>query len=570
VKLSTTAETWSRVGETTLLALVFLGPIAVHAHTYDPAALRTALFESCALVLAASWILKGLARGRWEAASASSAALFPALALALWTLARFAASPFKSVAAPDLALSLSSWLVYAVVLLELGGARSAARLAFWTAAATAVVGAVGAVERLTGGVSLAATLAAPEQLAAFAAVALPVVLSLRLDPEANPTRRLLSASSAVALALLAAWSGSARGLAAFGLSAGAFAVAAVTISRGPAARRTALIALGSASLAVLVAAHGTFDWGATTQGLFSGAGAVGSALLAWTMIAAAVCGLRAAWTLRGRGFVAEAGYAAALSAGFTAWAASSALGLVPRFGAGAWLAWAAAGLAAGMAPLARPRGIVLTIPLPYGADVRRLMQGPVLMLFALALVLPGGWLASDVRYNRALAEARAGGYDAALADAGNVWAGSAVYPSSLYLRGRVLTDQGKPQEALDAYARLDGVAPDFSRVHVRRAEIYASLQDWPASAHERERQSELTPLDLGNLTAWAEAARAAGDLASAHRAVDRALALTPEDPSVRTAVAANALLEKRIAERDSTSKRRDHTAFKPIKKPAQR
>ncbi len=110
--------------------------------------------------------------------------------------------------------------MYAVALLELGGARSAARLAFWTAAPSALVGAIGALQRLAPGLAsgLAANPTSPDQLAAFAAVALPVVLALRLDPEASPSRRLLSASTAGALALLAAWSGSASGLAAFALS----------------------------------------------------------------------------------------------------------------------------------------------------------------------------------------------------------------------------------------------------------------------------------------------------------------------------------------------------------------
>jgi tetratricopeptide (TPR) repeat protein len=608
-------ETWARVGETALLSLVFLAPLAAHARTYDPAALKTALFESGAMVLAGAWLLKGLSRGRWEAASASWPALAPVLALAAWTLARFAAAPFKDAALPDLALTLSAWIVYAVALLEFGGARSAARVAFWTAAAAALVGALGAAQRLALSPGLSATLTSPDQLAAFAAAALPVVLALRLDPEASPARRLFSASTAAALALLAAWSGSARGLAAFALSALAFAAAAATILRGPEARRTALISLGCAAAAVLISAtagagfliedavrfaaasrsacsdalrlwsqrpmlgHGTGSFSVRAPGeavpdslalrALAETGLVGAALLAWTALAAATCGLRAAAGLRRRGALAEAGYAAAFAAAFAAWTLSAALGLAPAFGPGAWLAWAAAGLAAGMLPLARPRGIVLALPLPYGEDVRRLLQGPLLVLFAVLAAWPGGWLASDVRYNRAVAEARTGGFDAALADVGRVWPGSPLYTSALYLRGRVLMDQGKPREALDAYARLDEVSPDFSRLHARRAEAYAALGDWPASARERARQGDLTPLELGNLTAWAEAARAAGDIATARRVAARAHAIAPDDESVRLQVAANALLEKRVAETSAASRRRERkaAAFKSRLKP---
>ncbi|HEX4047570.1 MAG TPA: hypothetical protein VH309_07040, partial [Elusimicrobiota bacterium] len=604
-----------RAGETALLALVFLAPLAVHGRTYDPAALKTALLESCALALAAAWLLKGLARGRWEASAALRPALAPLLALAAWTLARFAAAPFRSAALPGLALDLSAWTVYAAALLELGGARSAARLAFWTAAAAVLASAAGAAQRLGLAPGESATLASPERLAAFAAVALPVVLAPRLDPEASPARRLLSAATAAALALMAAWSGSARGLAAFTLSALAFAAAAAAILRGPAARRAALIALGCAAAAPLAAAAGGSGLLAVEAGRFAAAsgaswaaalrlwssrpwlgqgpgslallvpapaatgalaaralaetGLVGAALLAWTFLAAAGCGLGAALGLRRRGSLAEAGYATAFGAAFAAWALSAALGLTPASGPGAWLAWAAGGLAAGMIPLGRPRGVVLAMPLPFGEDVRRLMQGPVLVVFLCLAALPGGWLVSDVRYNRALAEARAGSLDAALADAGRVRPGSPVYAPALYLRGRVLMDEGEPQEALAAYALLDGAAPDFSRVHARRAEAYAALGDWAASARERARQGGLTPLDVSNLAAWAEAARAAGDLPEARRAAARAVALAPGDEGARLQVAANALLQKRLARRESAARehRRKAMAFKTGSKP---
>jgi len=563
------AETWRRAGEIALLSLAFLAPLAAHGRTYDPAALKTALFESCALALAASWILKGLARGRWAAAAASRPALTPLLALAAWTLARFALAPFKSAALPDLALTLSAWIVYAVALLEFGGARSAARLAFWTAASAALVGALGAAQLFAHGPGLTATLTSPDQLASFAAVALPVVLSLSLDPESFGARRLLSGSTAVVLTLLVVWSGSLRGLAAFALSAVIFALVAAFLLRGRVPRRFALVvALLSALLAAF--AFGVSDAMAPSAGvtsLFAGTGIVGGALLAWTLLAGIFGGLRAARDLRARGALAEAGYAAAFASAFAAWAAAGALGLTPRHGAGSWLAWAAGAIAAGMVPLASTRGVVLTMPLPFGEDVRRLMQGTVLGLFAVAAVWPAGWLASDVRYNRALAEARAGGLDAALADAGQVWRGSSVYAPSIYLRGRVLLDQGKPGQALDEFARLDDVSPNFSRVHARRAEAYASLQDWNSSVIERELQAGLTPLDVSNLTAWAEAARAAGDMGAARRAAARAQAVAPEDENVKLQLAANSLLERRIAARDAAARGRKGTAFKPKLRP---
>lgn len=560
---TSSVETWSRVAETALLSLIFLAPLAAHGRTWDPAALRVALAQATALTLGAAWLLKGLARGRFEAASGTWPALAPALAFAAWTLARFAAAPYKGAALPELALTLSALLVYGVALLELGGARHAARLAFWTASGGALAGAAAAFGLLNEG----------ETLAAFAAAALPAVLSLRLDPEATPTRRVLALSTGAVLALAAGRSGSAGGVCFFVLSCALFAAAVAGILRGPEARRAALAALGFGALAAAAGALARLSLDPSAAALGSASilanaraasGAPGAALLGWLLLAAAACGLRAAWDLRRRGSLAEAGYAAAFTAGFCAWAACAVLGLTPASGPAAWLAWAGAGVAAGMAPLTRARGIVRTMPLPFGQDVRRLMQGPVLMLFLGLIAWPGLWLASDVRYNRAVAETRAGNLDAALADAGRVWPGSAVFPSSLYLRGKVLMAQGKAREALDAYARLDDAAPDFGRSHARKAEAYAALGDWAGSAAERERQAALSPLDVANLAAWAEAARAAGDLPTARRAATRAEVLAPDEEVVRVQVAANALMERKLAAREDAGRRngRKGTALK--------
>jgi hypothetical protein len=563
------AETWSRVAETAILSLVFLSPLAVHGSTWDPAALRTALVQAAALTLAAVWILKGLTRGRWEAASGSWTTLLPALALAAWSLTRFAVAPFKAAALPGLCSTLTALVLFAIAMLELGGARHAARLAFWTTAAAACAAGVGVLPRL--GISGVPVLS-PDQLAAFAAAALPVTLALRLDPEATPARRLFSAATAAALATTAAWSGSASGLAFFVLSAVIFAGAAITLLRGPEARRDAALALGCAALAVAAFAVKpgfsslgplVFDVGGLRA--FAGSGRVAAVLVAWLIVAAAARGFGAAWDLRRRGALAEAGYAAGLFAAFAAWSMSAAAGLTPTSGPAAWLAWTAAGVAAGLSPLSRPHGIVRVMPLPFGEDVRRLMQGPVLMLFAALALGPGLWLVSDVNYNRAVAESRAGAQEPALADAGRVWPGAAVYPSALYLRGRVLMDQGKPAEALAAYARLDDVAPDLSRLHARKAEAYAALGDWSNSSLEHRRQDALTPLDVPNLTAWAEAARAAGDLTAARSAAARADELAPDDEAVKTQLAANALMERKLAAKDGALRRggRKGLALKP-------
>jgi len=588
---------WGRTGELALLSLVFLAPLAAHGRTFDPAALRTALVESAVLTMALAYAMKGLARGRWDAPEAVGSVLAPLAALAAWTLARYAAEPYRLASLPGVAASLSAWLIYAAALLELGGARHAARLAFWATAAAALVGVAAAARRL-GATTLGLDGA---QLAAFAAAGLPAALALRLDPESSSTRRTLATVAAAALALLAAWSGSARGVAGFALSALAFAAAASLILDGPEAKRASCLALGAAAgaaaLGALLGASGGFApsaaaglaaWhespllgigpgslalrpGAAGGTLFTDAlaetGLVGVLLLAWTYVAAVLAGLNAAFNLRRRGALAEAGYAAAFAAGFAAWGISAAVGFLPSTGPGAWLAWATAGAAAGLGPLASPRGVVKTLPLPFGEDVRRLLQGSALTMFAALFVAPAAWLASDVRYNRALAELSGGRFDAALADADGVWPGSGLYPASFELRGRALVGLGRPQDALDAYARLDGLVPDDARLHARRAEAYAALGDWKSSAQERARQDALAPLAPVDLIAWAQAARSAGDLEAAQAAANRAATLAPDDPAVRGEVAQNALRRKRLAAQDKRNRKVEHSASIGAPKP---
>lgn len=528
------------LGEKALLALVFLAPLLAAVRAFAPAAPDAALLEICALALAAAWLLKGLERGRWEAPAAAKAALLPLLALAAWTLARFAAAPSKTALLPDLVPALSAGVVYAAALLEFGGARSAARLSFWTAAA-----------------ALPAAALIKEPFPSFAAAALPIALAAQLDPEASRASRLLSAAAAAALALLAARSGA--GLAAFALSAVLFAAASTAILRGQAARRAALLALASAALAAIAAPQAQ---DALLQS--STLNPASLVLLAWTALAAAACGFGAAWSLRRRGALAEAGYAAAFAAAFSAWALSRALGLTPPSGAGAWLAWAAAGIAAGMGSLAQPRAAVLALPLPFDEATRCRLRAPALALIALLAAAPGLWLVSDVRYGQALAAARAGDLGSALAQATRVWPGSAAYPAALDLRGQILFDQNKPQEALAAYARLERVSPGFPALHAHRAQAYAALQDWPAAAQERELQNALTPLDLQNLIAWTKAARASGDLLQARRLASRAQALSPHNPSVQLQIAANTALAKRLALQDTARRKfpRKKLAFK--------
>ena len=548
------AGSWRRLGEIAFLTLVFLAPLAASRNTFDPQALRTALLEGGALLLAATFALKGLARGRWEAPSAAWITLAPLAFWIAWTLARFAAAPNKLELTPLLSLTAAGWVVFIVGQWEMGGARPAARLSFWTAATAAIVGAAAVAQKLSRTSFLPLDAGSPDQLGSWATVALTLVLALRLDPESSSVRRTFSASTAALLGLTIGWSGSGRGVAAFAVGALFYAAVVPTILRTRQALKAAGLALGSALLAVACARP---EFSLTP--VWEGAGTI----FLWTTMSAAVAvGLNAARMLRERGAFAEAGYCAAFTAGFGAWSLSSALGLLPAAGFGAVVAWAAGGVATGLASLSRSRGVVRVWPIPAGQDVRRLMQGPVFLLFAGAMLLPGGWLSSDVRYNRAVALLRAGNAQAALADAGHVWRGSGVYAPSLFLRGHASVELGRPREALAYYERLEAVAPEFPRLHAQAAQAYAALGDLRGAAAQRRLQAHAEPGRVADLLAWSKASRIAGDLASAKTAAAMAAQLGADDPSVRAEMAENALLERRLNRQDGLLRRKG-IALKP-------
>ncbi len=531
------AGIWSRTGEIVLLALVFLAPLAVSPNTFDSQALRAAFIEVGALVLGATLVLKGLVRGRWEISSGAWVTLIPLALSAVWTLGRFATATNRSELMPLLCLTSAGWIVFVVGQLEMGGARHAARLSFWTAATAAIIGALAVAQKLGRTSFLPIVTGSPDQLGSWATAALAMILALRLDPESSSVRRTLAASTAILLGLLVGWTGSGRCSAAFFIAALIFALCVSMILRTRQALRVSGIALLSALITV-ACVRPQF----TLSPVWEGSGTI---LLLATTLAVIAVGLRASRLLRERGALAEAGFCASFTSGFSAWALCSALGLLPAAGLGAIVAWASGGIATGLSSLARPRSIVRALPIPAGEDVRRLMQGPVFLFFIAAIAFPGGWLTSDVRYNRAVAFLGAENPAAALADASHVWPGSGVYAPSLFLRGRAAVDLGRPREALDYYARLEEISAKFPRLHAQRAQAYAVLGDLEAAATQRMLQARVAPGQVADLVAWSKAARIAGDLGSAKKAADLAAELDSDDPSVRAEIAENSLLEKR-------------------------
>lgn len=136
-----------------------------------------------------------------------------------------------------------------------------------------------------------------------------------------------------------------------------------------------------------------------------------------------------------------------------------------------------------------------------------------------------------------------------------------------YFKGNALNDAGRPRDALAAYDRLQEQSPDYALVHAARGAAYAKLGDWTSAASERARQAELEPGLVDNLIAWAEAARASGDLESARLAAGRASALAPEHAGVKRELAANELMERRLLVRAGRGKT-DGGVARGKKKPA--
>lgn len=292
-------------------------------------------------------------------------------------------------------------------------------------------------------------------------------------------------------------------------------------------------------------------------------GLVGALLWLWLFGAALWTGLRGASALRRAGALPESAYAAGLTAAAASSLVAAHLGFSGYFAAPGWFGWAAAGLAAGLAPLAARRAAVSVYPLPVSESVRSALYAPSLLVFAGLAVFPGVWLRSDVDLNAGIYLAKQGASHEAVGRFDAVAPGSPNWTMAQYFKGNALLDAGEPQEALAAYDRLQEQAPDYVLVHAARGGAYAKLGDWTAAAAERARQAELDPLYIENLVAWAEAARAAGDLETAKVAAGKAALLDATREDVKLQLAANLLVERRILAGGPRKVKGRDTARKP-------
>lgn len=252
-----TATFWLRTMELLLALLAALIPLAFFLHSYDALSIKGTLFQAGALVLCGAWLLKGLARGRWEVPAQAVPMLLPALLLAAWTGARLWASPAPLAALPGALSQLLGLALFAVALLECGGADSARRFsscllaAAWTAGLYALLQRLG-LDPLSWRDAFSArpfaTLGSPSALGLFAAACAPLALSRVVDPERENT---LKAPHAALLALLAlAAAGSFEGLAAFAAAGAVSAVALPAFLPSRSSLRAALAGLIVAAVAV--------------------------------------------------------------------------------------------------------------------------------------------------------------------------------------------------------------------------------------------------------------------------------------------------------------------------------
>ena len=633
------AESAHRLGEIALLTMAFGLPLAFYFRTYDSTAIKFAVLQWGSLALLFAWLWQGISRGRFQVPASSWTVLLPATLYGTWMMARFATAPHKLAALPDFLTQLTMLAGFLAAFLGFAGARAAARFTTLTVLAAWIVALYG-LAQMAGldqfvwkgafglgpiGTRVFSTLGNPHLCASFFAIAVPLALTLDLDPETPKALRLAALGLAPIAVFVAIMTGAPVGVAAVGISCLLYAVIVPAALRTRASLTSAGIALVLALVAGAAAfsleGHGEDRWSYTAEfrkatvaaelrmiaehpltgfgpGSFSvhyprfrsvdiirmeakhntmtqypelpllGAavelGAVGAALWLWLFGASLWTGARGASALRRAGAISESIYAAGFAAAAAGGLAAAHLGNSGFMPAPGWYVWPLAGLAAGLAPLAARRAAVSVYPLPVSEDIRRALYAPSLLAFIGLILMPGLWLRSDVDHNVAIYHAKKAQYDKALAHFDRVLPGSPNYTMALYFRGNVFNEQEKYQEALAAYDRLQLQAPDYVQVHAQRAVAYAKLGDWTAAAVERKRQAELDPIDVVNLVAWSEAARAAGNLDEARMAIARAQALDPKNEGVRLQIVANDLLERR---QQTAAGRRKPSGHDTAKKP---
>jgi tetratricopeptide (TPR) repeat protein len=521
---------WFRVSESILLVLAFLLPLAFFLRTYDGTAIKTTLFELGTLVLAFSWLFKGLERGRWELPSAARPLALPALALLAWLAARFGMSTHKLAELPAFLRNALCVATYLIALLEFGGAQNARRLlafltgAAWLAGLYAVAQKLG-VDPLSWkgayGARVFSTLGSPEVFGSFLALCAPLALTQWLDPERDWFLRWTDVALLLLIEAAVVWTRSPEALAALALMSLCAALVMPVFFPSNESYKAAGLAL---AVGVSGLAAGRESLAALRPSLPLELGWPGALIAAWLFAAVGLAAWRARRHFVKEGALSESCCMAGLAASALGWAACLPLGLSAGSLLPGWLVWPLSGMLGGMSLLAGRSRSISVLPLPLSDATRQRLYAPALLAFAGLAFFPAQWLNSEVEHNAAIACGNKRDWNGAIAHFQRVAPGAESYIDAQFFKGAAYLESGRPQEALTAFAAVETLAPDRSG--------FPRLEHFQARAY----------------LALAEDAKHNGDYAAAEDAAQKAIALEPGEPAHRVALSEIFLKEKKIAE----------------------
>jgi tetratricopeptide (TPR) repeat protein len=557
---------WLRTSETVLLVLVFMLPLAFFLQTYDGTAIKTTIFESGTLALAFAWLFKGLERGRWELPQAAKSLALPAVALLAWTVLRFAFAPYKLASLQGFLKQVLCLLTYIIALLEFGGAQNARRVFAWITSAAWLAALYGVLQHLgfdpllwkgAFGSRVFSTFGDPDFFGFFLALCVPLTLTQWLDPERDWFLRWSDIGLLGLLGTNILWIQSFNSLIAFvlmSLAASVFLPLFFPSKEGLKAAGLSLI-LATAISATYAGVGSHHDqplyselaalrvhWNAAAIGW------LGAGLWAWLFAALGFAAWRAHRFFVKQVALGESCYLAGLSAICAGILCSSQLGLDSQALMPGWLLWPLAGMLGGLTLLARRGSTISVLPIPLGETARQRMYAPALLAFAGLFFFPLQWFDSEIENNIAVADVNAHDWQNAIAHFDRVRPGAQSYVAAQYGKGNAYLAEDKPQEAINSYAVLEGLSPDYAEVHYRQAVAYEKLENWQDAVASHEREALLHPEFVANYVGWAEAAKRLGNLSDAENAAQRAIALEPNDPAHATALAEIYLKEKRVAD----------------------
>lgn len=602
---------WFRTSETILLVLAFMLPLAFFLRTYDGTAIKTTLFESGTLALAFAWLFKGLERGRWELPQAARTLALPALALLVWTVMRFAFAPYKLASLQGFLEQVLCLLTYIIALLEFGGAQNARRVFGWITAAAWLAGLYGLSQHLgfdpflwkgAFGGRVFSTFGDPDFFGFFLALCVPLTLTQWLDPERDWFLRWIDVALLGLLAANILWVRSPSPLIAFvlmSLAASIFLPLFFPSKEGLKAAGLALI------LAAAVGAHQghIFLGGLTSQRAQWGAAAafiaqspwighgpgslstvtlrpdclvlqtaaelgwLGVCLWIWLFGSLGLSAWRAHRNFVKQGALGESCYLAGLSALAAGFLCAAQLGFDSQNLMPGWLLWPLAGMLGGLTLLAHRGSAISVLPIPLGETARQRMYAPALLAFAGLAFFPLQWFDSEIENNTAIACANSQDWTNALAHFDRVRPGADSYVAAQYGKGNAYLSEDKPQEAVNAYAVLEELSPDYSRIHYQEAVAYEKMEKWQEAVASHEHEARLHPEFVANYVGWAQASKRLGDLDAAETAAKKALELEPNDPAHQLALAEIYLKEKRVADARKLEKQAAQLRTEQKKKP---